>query len=69
VSQTPSAFPVPFHEYILYEAVLKLVTEQGDSVLKAIASERDRIMQDLKKNYRSRRTNVQFEADDDGIRS
>ena len=69
VSKAPTAFPVPFHEYILYEAVLKIVTEQGDTVLQAIAAERDTIMQDLKKNYRSRRTNVQFSAYDDGVRS
>ena len=69
VSKTPTAFPFPFHEFVLYEAVLKLVTEQGDTVLQAISVERDRILNDLKKNYRLRRTNVQYSADDDGLRS
>jgi hypothetical protein len=68
-SKTPSAFPVPFHEFILYEAVLKLTVEQSDPIIKAIATERDMIMKDLKKNYRLRRTNVQYGADDDGARS
>jgi len=69
VSKAPTAFPFPFHEFILYEAVLKVVTEQGDTVLSAIATERDAILSDLKKNYKSRRTNVQYSAYDDGVRS
>jgi len=68
VSKTPSAFPFPFHEYILYEAVLKIMAEQSDPVIQAISLERDRIMYDLKKNYKSRRTNTQFGVYDDGIR-
>lgn len=68
-SKTPSAFPVPFHEFILYESVLKLNVEQSDPAIQAVASERDMIMKDLKKNYRLRRTNVQYGAYDDGIRS
>lgn len=68
-SKTPSAFPLPFHEFILYESVLKLTVEQSDPAIQAIAGERDMIMKDLKKNYRMRRTNVQYGAYDDGIRS
>ena len=69
VSKAPTAFPFPFHEFILYEAVLKLTTEQGDPLVQSLSVERDRIMYDLKKNYKSRRTNTQFGAYDDGIRS
>ena len=69
ISKAPTAFPFPFHEFILYEAVLKVTTEQSDPVIQAIATERDTIMKDLKNNYKSRRTNTQYSADDDGIRS
>lgn len=69
VSKIPSALPYPFHEFILYEAVVKVTVEQGDAVIQAIATERDRILSDLKKNYKLRRTNTQYSADDDGYRS
>jgi hypothetical protein len=69
ISKAPTAFPLPFHEFILYEAVLKLTVEQSDPAIQAIASERDTIMKDLKKNYKMRRTNTQYSADDDGVRS
>ena len=68
-SGTPSTLPIPFHEFILYEAVVKLTVEQADPVIQAIASERDMILKDLKKNYRLRRSNVQYGAYDDGVRS
>lgn len=69
VSGTPSALPIPFHEYILYEAVVKLTVEQSDPVVQSVATERDMILNDLKKNYKQRRTNVQYSASDDGVRS
>jgi len=69
ISKAPTALPYPFHEFILYESVLKLTVEQGDTVIQAIATERDRILSDLKKSYKLRRTNVQYSVDDDGLRS
>jgi hypothetical protein len=69
LSKAPTAFPKPFHEFILYEAVLLVVGEQGDPLAQNFILQRDRIMYDLKKNYKSRRTNVQVHAEDDGVRA
>lgn len=68
ISKAPTAFPSEFHEFILYEALLLVVGEQGDALAQNFLLQRDRIMYDLKKNYKSRRTNVQIEVDDDGYR-
>lgn len=68
ISKAPTAFPSEFHEFILYEALLLVVGEQGDQLAQNFLLQRDRIMYDLKKNYKSRRTNVQVKVDDDGYR-
>jgi hypothetical protein len=68
ISSAPTAFPTEFHEFILYDAVLTVVGEQSDSNIEGFAARRLEISQDLKKNYKSRRTNVQVRVEDDGYR-
>jgi len=62
-------FPSEFHEFILYDGLVIVTGEQGDSNTAGFSARRDEILSDLKKNYKSRRTNVQFRIGDDGIRS
>lgn len=68
ISKSPIAYPHEFHEYILYEALVIVIGEQGDTNLEGFALRRSEILKDLKKNFKSRRTNVQFGFDDDGYR-
>ena len=67
-SKAPTTLPSPFHEYILYDALLLAIGEQGDPLMKNFINHRDLILSDLKKSYKSRRTNVQYKAEDDGYR-
>jgi len=69
VSTSPSSFPSEFHEFILYDALFIVSGEQGDPNSQGFGLRRAEILQDLKKNYKSRRTNVQYRVGDDGIRS
>lgn len=69
ISSSPVSFPSEFHEFILYEALGLVVGEQTDPALENAQMQKAAIMADLKKNYKSRRTNVQYTAYDDGIRS
>jgi hypothetical protein len=69
VSQAPVSFPSEFHEFILYDALVVETGEQGDPNFEGFGLRRSEILQDLKKNYKSRRTNVQYRVGDDGIRS
>lgn len=68
-STAPTQFPSEFHEFILYDSLVVETGEQGDPNLSSFAARRELILQDLKKNYKSRRTNVQYRVGDDGIRS
>lgn len=68
-STVPSAFPVEFHEFILYDGLVVVGGEQGDTSVTNFTVRRDEILENLKKNYKSRRTNVQYRVGDDGIRS
>jgi len=69
ISSSPVSFPSEFHEFILYEALGLVVGEQTDPTIENAQLQKAAIMADLKKNYKSRRTNVQYTAYDDGIRS
>lgn len=69
ISSGPTAFPSEFHEFILYEALGLVAGEQNDPTIENAQLQKASIMADLKKNYKSRRTNVQYEVYDDGIRS
>lgn len=69
ISMAPTAFPSEFHEFILYEALTLIAGEQADPTIQNVQAQKTFILSDLKKNYKSRRTNVQFSADDDGLRS
>ena len=68
-SGSPTQFPSEFHEFILYDGLLIETGEQGDPNLEGFAARRELILKDLKKNYKSRRTNTQYRVGDDGIRS
>jgi hypothetical protein len=69
ISASPVSFPSEFHEFILYEGVGLVMGEQTDPTIENAQIQKAAILADLKKNYKSRRTNVQYEVDDDGIRS
>jgi len=69
VSQSPREFPTEFHEFILYDGLVVVTGEQGDTNTVGFSVRRETILQDLKKNYKSRRTNTQYRVGDDGIRS
>jgi hypothetical protein len=69
ISSSPVAFPSEFHEFILYEGLTLVMGEQTDPTIENAQLQKTFILSDLKKNYKSRRTNVQYEAHDDGIRS
>ncbi len=68
-STSPKEFPSEFHEFILYDGLVIVGGEQGDPNVTGFSARRDEILSDLKKNYKSRRTNVQYRVGDDGIRS
>ena len=67
-SKAPVAYPYEFHEFILYDAVLSIVAESSDQNTEPILSKRNDILKDLKKNYKSRNTNIQVGVEDDGYR-
>lgn len=69
ICSAPNAFPSEFHEFILYDGLQVVGFEQGDASSIGFTTRRTEILQDLKKNYKSRRTNVQYRVGDDGIRS
>jgi hypothetical protein len=69
ISSSPTAFPSEFHEFILYEGLTLVMGEQTDPTIENVQAQKTFILSDLKKNYKNRRTNVQFSADDDGYRS
>jgi hypothetical protein len=69
VSESPTEFPTEFHEFILYDGLVVVGGEQGDPAGASFSDRRDEILDDLKKNYKSRRTNTQYRVGDDGIRS
>lgn len=69
ICSAPNSFPPEFHEFILYDALFIVGGEQGDPNSQGFGLRRAEILQDLKKNYKSRRTNVQYRVGDDGIRS
>jgi len=68
-SGSPTVFPSEFHEFILYDGLVIVGGEQGDPNVQGFGGRREEILLDLKKNYKSRRTNTQFRVGDDGIRS
>lgn len=68
ISKAPTAYPHPFHEYLLYEGLVMVIGEQGDTNIEGFSVRRSEILNDLKKNFKSRRTNVQFGYEDDGYR-
>lgn len=68
ISKAPVALPEPFHEFILYEGAFIVMSEQSDTVSQLVMARRTEILADLKKNYKSRRSNVQFGVEDDGYR-
>lgn len=67
-SSVPSAYPHEFHEFLLYEGLVIVVGEQGDRNLQGFALRRNEVAADLKKNFKARRTNVQFRMEDGGYR-
>lgn len=69
ISSSPVSFPSEFHEFVLYEALGLVAGEQTDPTIENAQLQKASILQDLKKNYKSRRTNVQYQVYDDGIRS
>jgi hypothetical protein len=68
-SGSPTIFPSEFHEFILYDGLVIVGGEQGDTNVAGFSTRRDDILTDLKKNYKARRTNTQYRVGDDGIRS
>jgi hypothetical protein len=69
ICKAPNAYPTEFHEFILYEAILIAITSQEDPVTQVWAGKRGEILSSLMKNYKSRRTNRQFQVEDDGYRT
>jgi hypothetical protein len=69
ISAGPTAFPSEFHEFILYEALTLVMGEQTDPTIENAQIQKAAILSNLKNNYKSRRTNVQYGVHDDGIRS
>ena len=69
ISDSPTSFPSEFHEFILYEALTLVMGEQTDPAIENAQIQKASILANLKNNYKSRRTNVQYEVEDDGIRS
>jgi len=69
VSGSPKEFPTEFHEFILYDGLVIVTGEQGDPNSAGFTVRKEEILSDLKKNYKTRRTNSQFRIGDDGIRS
>jgi hypothetical protein len=69
ICSAPTAFPSKFHQFILYDSVLKAVAAQDDPNTEMILTSRNDILNGLYKDYKGRRTNQQYSADDDGIRS
>lgn len=69
ICKAPTAFPMEFHEFILYDAVVTVVGQEGDPSAQAMLMKRESILQTLKNNYKSRTTNQQYAVDDDGLRS
>ena len=69
ISMAPTAFPSEFHEFILYEGLTLIVGEQTDPTIQNVQAQKTFILSDLKKNYKSRNTNVQYSVWDDGYRS
>jgi len=68
VCSAPSAFPSEFHEFILYESVSVSVASADDPNTKIMIAKRMDVLNRLKSNYKSRRSNQQFGVDDDGYR-
>jgi len=69
VSAAPVAFPSEFHEFLLYEGLTLVMGEQTDPTIENAQAQKTFILSDLKKNYKSRNTNVQYSVYDDGYRS
>jgi hypothetical protein len=69
ISMAPTAFPSEFHEFLLYEGLTLVVGEQTDPTIQNVQAQKTFILSDLKKNYKSRNTNVQYSVFDDGLRS
>lgn len=68
ICKAPTAFPSEFHEFILYEALRIVAGESDDPNVQGFILQGQTILSDLKKNYKSRRTNAQFGISDDGYR-
>jgi hypothetical protein len=68
ICSAPTSFPPEFHEFILYEAVSVAVASADDPNTKALIARRSDVLNRLNKNYKSRRSNQQFQVDDDGYR-
>jgi len=68
-SKAPTAYPMEFHEFLIYDALATTLGEEGDPAAEAILLKRQDILSGLKMMYKTRTTNQQYSADDDGYRS
>jgi hypothetical protein len=68
VSTAPTSFPSEFHEFILYDAVSVAVASADDPNMQIMIARRSDVLNRLKKNYKSRRSNAQFGVEDGGYR-
>lgn len=68
ICSAPTSLPSEFHEFILYDAVSVAVASAADANSQLMIARRGDILNRLNKNYKSRRTNTQVRAEDDGYR-
>jgi len=64
----PSVMPYEFHEFIIYEAVTRVLGDQSDTALQYVYTSRESMLSNLKKMYKTRDPNTQYEVQDDGYR-
>jgi len=64
ISMIPD-LPNEFHDWLIYLALIKSSTDQNDPALKVWAAIADEIEVEIKALYKSRRSNYQFELEDD----
>lgn len=69
ICSAPTGLPAKFHDFILYDAAVMAVLTQDDPASEGIMSKRNDLLEGLTRDYKARRTNIQYGVDDDGIRT
>lgn len=69
ICSAPVALPTDFHEFIIYEAAMKVIATQDDPAFEVQLAYRNDILAGLKRSYKARRINQQIKVEDDGYRS